>query len=118
MPESFETYPVRSMDVAEDSRNGAVSFDGKLAPGEKLTGVPTEESPDELTIDDLAITSEDMVINGETVAAGRAVTFSIVATTKGFYKFKILCDTDATVPQKLVMNPELEVTACTASKIS
>lgn len=78
----------------------SVDFQGKLDSGELLTGTPTVEevSTSDLTISNKVVSTSALVINGKTVAAGKAVQF----TVSGFlvanspYTIKITVNTDAT----------------------
>ena len=88
--------------ISEDAvRNVAVSFDNVLESGEALTGTPTVTiSPTGPTIDNKAVSSESLTINGETVTTGRAVQFRISGVTAGTkYTITISCETDSTPAQ-------------------
>lgn len=58
-------------------RGAAVSFSGCLETGETLTGTPTVTGHADLTLGSVAISSGVLDINGVSVPAGEAVTFSV-----------------------------------------
>ena len=89
-----------------DVRNCAVSFADQLDTDEVLTGTPTvtEVATTDLTIGSKAVSTAALTINGESVAVGEAVQFTVsgqVATSTP-YKIKITATTDSTPAQTLV----------------
>jgi len=90
--------------AAGDTRNGAVSFANQLDSGEALTGTPTVEEQDtsDLTISSVGVSTRELTINEETVAAGLAVQFSVTGMTAATYTLKVTATTDSTPAQTLV----------------
>ena len=94
-----------------DTRNGAVSFADQLDSGEVLTGTPTveEQTTSVLTIANKAVSTAEKTINGETVAIGEAVQFTVSGQTSGTYTLKITATTDSTPAQTLVRYVRFQV---------
>jgi len=86
-----------------ESNNFAVSFDKVVDSGELLTGTPTVEevTTTDLTIENKAVSGVALSIRGETVAIGKAVTFSVSGQTLASspYTVKITVSTDSTPSQ-------------------
>lgn len=86
-----QTYTVTPTEV-----NGiAVDFRGLLRQGELLTGTPTitVSGP---TTSSPAVNTGPLVINGQNVEAGKAVTFTITGGVDGTdYTVKVACGTSA-----------------------
>ncbi len=99
--------PQQQSKTVSEVRNVAVSFAGKLDSGEALTGTPNisevdAASPQDLTFANIAVSTGALTINGETVAAGEAITFKVSGgTANKLYKIQIDCGTDATPAQTL-----------------
>jgi len=91
---------------SDETRNGAVSFDDLLSasPDETITGTPTiTGSPAGLTISNVAATTGSREINGKTVAAGKAVTFTVSGgADQTGYSLTVTVVTDSTPAQTLV----------------
>lgn len=90
--------------AASATENGAISFVGKLDSAELLTGTPTvvELTSSDLTIASVAVSSSALTINGVSVAAGKAVTFSVTGQTAGTtYRLKATAGTDSTPAQSI-----------------
>lgn len=78
------------------TRRITVDLSPWLEPTETLTGdlsiTATITSPT-LTISSAAISSAELIINGATVAAGKAVTFLAASGRAAKYTFYLTCDT-------------------------
>lgn len=104
--------------AADEVRNVSVDFRGKLDGGELLTGTPTvtvtafpsgDAGDDEPEFDNEVVSSDELTINGETVAAGEAVQFTVEGGVAGSrYWMVVQVDTDA--GQTLVARQRLNVT--------
>jgi len=79
----------------EEVRHVAVDMSEKLDAGETLTGTPTVTSGSNQTITNKALSTTELTINGETVAAGLAVQFTLDATAKSVDTVYIQCGTSA-----------------------
>lgn len=93
--------------VAEgELRNAVVSFASLLDSAETLTGTPTVEEVDtaDLTITNAAINTTVKVVNGKSVAIGKAVqfTFSGQLQSGGIYRIKVTVNTSAVPSQRLI----------------
>lgn len=93
------------------TKTAAVSFVPELYTGESLTGTPTVTStPTGLTISNAQKNSTSVVINGQIVAANKAVLFSVAGGTSGTqYEITVSCGTDGTPAQTLVVECPLLV---------
>lgn len=91
------------MAVPGETNNFAVSFVGQLDSGESLSGTPTVEEQDtsDLTITSKKVSTSALTINDQSVAAGKAVQFTVrgqlVANTP--YTIKITVTTDGSPNQ-------------------
>ena len=103
---SDNTAPERPTLAVGETRNFAVSFAGVLDSGETLTGTPTiaEVTTTDLTIGSKLVSTTALTINGVSVAAGLAVTFSVTGqlVTHTPYTIKITVGTTSTPAQTLV----------------
>jgi len=91
------------------TKNAAISFDGELEAGESLTGTPTvTATPDGLTIDNKRVSTGELEINDQAVAAGRAVQFR-VSGDPGTYEIRAVCGTTSSPAQTLVVDCVLTV---------
>lgn len=73
----------------------AVDFRGVLRQTEMLTGTPTVTVTGPTTSSP-AVSTTELVINGESVPAGKAVLFTVTGGTDGTdYSIKVLCSTSA-----------------------
>ncbi len=105
------TAPQRPVFVAGEVQTPRLSFAGKLRSGELLTGTPTAievdeddvaVSPSDLTISDVAINAASLVMDGETVLAGQAVTLKVVGFRAGSsYRIRVAATTDSTPARTL-----------------
>lgn len=104
--------PVFSKTVAE-VRYCAVDFSSKLRPGELLTGSPTIASlPTGLTITNATISGIDIVINGRTVPAFKAIVWLVSAGAANVsYLISVMCATNFTLPETLQEYCPLDVVA-------
>ena len=67
-----------------EARNCAVSFDQILETGETLTGTPSVSfSPSGITVSDAKVSTAELVIDGDTVAVGRAIQFKASGGSAG-----------------------------------
>jgi len=101
------------------ARNIAIDFTDELDTGELLTGTPTiveihpANSPLDLTISNVAVSTADLEINGQTVTTGMAVQGHVSGMLSGVtYKCLVTATTDATPAQtlKLVIEFSTETT--------
>jgi hypothetical protein len=96
-------------------RTAAVDFQDMLDAGELLTGTPTvaEYSGDAaLTIGTVSLNSTSLTIDGRTVAANKAVRFSVSTGTAGqTYRLKVTCATNGSPAQTLIRFVDLVVVA-------
>ncbi len=81
--------------TTDETRNISVDMSGLLDDGEVLVGAPTIECSDSLTVDNEQINTAAVVINGDSVAVGCAVQFTVASTVRGAYTIDIKCSTDA-----------------------
>ena len=107
MTKALQVYPKSPSSV----QIVAASFDGLLYPGESLSGTPTvTASPAGLTVDSPWISDEAVVIDGVTVAAGRAVLFRVAdGQSRKKYVMTVTCGTDSSPAQRLVLECPLHV---------
>lgn len=84
-----------------ETRTGGVSFVNLLESGESLSGTPTVSStPTGLTISNIQKNSTAVTINGVSVAANKAVLFSVAAGESGVtYELQVQCSTDGSPAQ-------------------
>ena len=96
---------------SDETRNVAISYVDKLESSELLTGTPTiTDSTGDLTLSNKVISTGALTINGISVAAGAAVTFTIAGGTAATtYDIRIQTTTDATNPQSFDDNIQIEV---------
>ena len=96
---------------ASETRNVAVSYADKLEASELLTGTPTiTDSTGDLTLSNKIVSTGALTINGVSVAAGLAVTFTCAGgTANTTYDIRIQCATDATNAQAFDDSVQLEV---------
>ena len=87
-----------------EAQNGGADFTLQLDSAELLTGTPTvvEQVTTDLTISSESINSAAVEINGDTVAIGKAVMFSVAGATAGvLYTLLVTAASDATPAQTL-----------------
>jgi hypothetical protein len=81
----------------------SISFVGQLDSGEKLTGTPlvTEQTTSDLTITNKVVSTAALVIDGQTVAIGKAVQCLVSGfqVANSPYTIKVQCDTDSSPAQ-------------------
>lgn len=96
---------------SQETRNVAVSYADKLEAGELLTGTPTiTDSTGDLTLSNKVVSTGSLTINGVSVAAGAAVTFTVAGgTASTTYDIRIQCGTDATNAQTFDDHVQIEV---------
>ena len=99
---------------ASETRTISINYTDKLDTGEALTGTPTvtEVSTSDLTISGAQLNSGELTINGETVAASKAVQCQVAGGSSGStYSLSVTVSTDATSPgaQTFVDTIKLEV---------
>lgn len=94
-------------------KNGGVSFSGELPASETLSGTPTVTvSPTGPTLSNKAVNTGAVTLDGVSVPAGEAVTFTVTvggSVAPGSYTITATCAT--TGGQTLVASCPLEVTA-------
>jgi len=90
--------------------NAAVSFSGKLEPGEKLVGTPVveEQITEDLTLTSKVVSTKILNISGVDTPIGKAVQFSVSGgiaapadEDDALYIVNVSCTTDATPAQTL-----------------
>lgn len=87
---------------ASEVRNAAINFSGKLDSTESLSGTPTVTATTGVTIASATRNSTTITIDGESVAANKAVTFRVSGGTAGnSYTITTTCGTDASLAQTL-----------------
>lgn len=110
MTTSFATQ--RPCKTASETRNAGVSFANKLDSGELLSGTPTvvEVTTSALTLTNKAVNTSALTLDGQDVAIGEAVTFTVAGGSAGVrYHIRVNVDTDAGVTQTLYGDVYLEV---------
>lgn len=110
----MSTAPQRYIKHVSELVNAAVDMRGLLDTGELLTGTPTvvEVTTTDLTLTSKAINSSAVVVNGESCAAGQAVTFRVAGGVAGSqYTIRITASTNATPAQTRIVKVRLGVIA-------
>ncbi len=110
---TINTAPQQYRKAVAAVRNVAVSFASKLDPGEALTGTPSlAVTPSGLSVDNEAVSTVLLTINGVSTAIGAAVQFRASGGDPGVkYTIAITCQTDSVPAQTLLGNVELIVVA-------
>ena len=93
-----------------EAQNGGADFTLQLDSAELLTGTPTvvEQATSDLTISNESINSAAAEINGDTVAIGKAVMFSVTGAAAGvLYTLLVTAGSDATPAQTLTLRVRL-----------
>lgn len=86
--------------AVSETINFAVDCTEGLDDGETLSGTPTSSGQSEMTVSNLAVTSAEKIINGKTVAIGKAITGKVTGgTTAGRYEIKLYCATSSSPAQ-------------------
>ena len=77
--------------VEGEIRNARYSFDDALRAGDTLTGTPTivEVTTTDLAISNKLVSTSSLVIEGETVTTGRAVTFTVTGFQRATRRYTI-----------------------------
>jgi len=86
---------------ASETRTISIDYSDKLDSGEALTGTPTvsEVSSSDLTLSGAQLNSGELTINGETVAANKAVQCQVAGGSSGStYSILVSVGTDASSP--------------------
>jgi len=87
-PQTYEVTPTEVNGVTVDYR-------GVLREGEVCTGTPTITMAG-LTLSSPAVSTTPITINGQSVEAGKAITFTVTGGTDGTdYNIKTQCGTSA-----------------------
>lgn len=110
----MSTAPQRYTKHASELVNVAVDMRGLLDTGELFTGTPTivEVTTADLTLSSKAINTGAVVVNGQTCAAGEAVTFRAAGGVAGTqYTIRITASTNATPAQTRIVKVRLGVIA-------
>ena len=84
---------VRSI-TTDETRNVAIDCSDMLDSGELLTGTPMIQCSASLTITNQQVNASAVVINGQSVAAGKAIQFTVTSGTPGSYAVEAKCSTD------------------------
>lgn len=80
----------------------AVDCSDSLESDETMTGTPTSSGQSEMTISSITVTAAERVIEGRTVAAGKALTFKASGgTTPGRYEVKFISATTITSARQI-----------------
>lgn len=79
----------------EERRNISVDMSGLLDDDETLIGTPDVQCSADMTIENAQINDAEIVINGETVAIGKAVQFRASSSVADDYRIEIVCETSA-----------------------
>jgi hypothetical protein len=89
------TAPQRHHMTTTEGRNFSVDYSPLLSASESLSGTPTL-TPDsgDFVASNPQVNGAALLINGRTVAAGKAVIFHGVCAVAGEYRVKCQCDTD------------------------
>lgn len=110
----MSTAPQRHTKHVSEVVNVAVDMRGVLDGAEVLTGTPTieEETTTDLSLSSKAINSGSITVNGETCAAGQAITFRASGGVAGTqYTIRITVGTNATPAQTRIVKVRLKVIA-------
>lgn len=89
------TAPQLHTMTTEEVRNISVDMSFFLDDGELLDGTPDVQCSADLTITNAQISTAAVLINGEQVAIGMAIQFTVEAPIVGRYTIELLCTTDA-----------------------
>lgn len=74
----------------------------RLKAAELLTGTPTISAMGDMAIDNIAVTTAEEIVDGRTVAIGKAITARISGgTTLGRYEIKAFCATTSSPAQTI-----------------
>lgn len=98
---------------AAETRTIVVPFIDRLRGLEALTGTPTAEElqSTDLTIADVALTTEDKVIRGQTIPPLKAVQFSVSGgDAREDYTIRVTATGDTSPLQTLIEDMRLHVT--------
>ena len=90
--------------VDGETRNGKINYTDVLDSGELLTGTPTltEITTSDLTFANVAISTGDLTILGNTVITAQAVQFKVTGMLAGvLYTVEVSSGTDSTPAQTL-----------------
>lgn len=104
MTNNVKRAPQRQIKTESEVRNVAVSLEPVLSSGELLTGTPTvtEITTSALTLDNKAVNTGALTINGVSVAVGQAVQFNVAGGSANTdYNVRVICATDASPAQTL-----------------
>jgi hypothetical protein len=77
----------------DELRNVSVDMSAMLADDEVITGAPSIQCSADLVITNEQYNSAAIDINGETVAIGKAVQFTVESTAPGKYRIEVLANT-------------------------
>jgi hypothetical protein len=97
---------------AGETRTIVVAFTDKLRGIEALAGTPTAEEvgTSDLTITDVALTTEDKTIRGQTIPTLKAVQFSVSGgTAREDYTIRVTATGDTSPIQTLIEDMRLHV---------
>ena len=96
-----------------ETRSFVVAFQNQLESGELLTGTPTVTGHADLTITNKAVNTAILTVDGDSVAVGQAVQFSLSGQTvaNSPYTVAVTAGSDATPAQTLKGDVVFEVEA-------
>jgi hypothetical protein len=77
----------------DELRNVSVDMSAMLADDEVITGAPSVQCSADLVITNEQYNSAAIEINGETVAIGKAVQFTVESSVAGKYRIEVLANT-------------------------
>ena len=107
----FLTAPQRYVIRTTELRLISVSFNDVLETGESFTGTPTVvDTPADLTVANIAISSTEKTLLGVPVPAGRVISFTVTGgTADTTYTLVLRGGTDASPAQTIEGDVILEV---------
>lgn len=91
--------------TTDEVRNVSIDMSSILDGGELLSGTPVIECSDALTITGATRNSVAVTINGSSVAANKAIQFTVTPSVAGWFLIDAKCGTDAgqTLEAELVL---------------
>lgn len=81
--------------TTDEVRRVSVDMTALLDDGEILSGTPVIECSDALTISGITKNAGAVTINGATVAANKAIQFTVTPSLTGWFMIDAKCSTDA-----------------------
>lgn len=77
----------------DETRNVSVDMTALLDDGETITGSPTVQCDASITVTNEQYNAAAVTINGVSVAAGKAVQFTVEPSARGLYPVEIVAQT-------------------------